>query len=191
MKLLLNERCASQKCALTRRRVRPGVRGKKPRSLSLYASQLLEKQKLRFFYLIKEKQFRKYLELAERTSLPTPEALVQLLERRLDNVVWRSGYSLSKTTARQLVSHGHFLVNGKRIKVPSYLVESGDLISIRPQSRGIKPFADLANRLERVQIPEWLEVNPDTFETKINRLPKLEDFNLPIDLSVVIDFCSR
>lgn len=191
MKLLLNERCASQKCAFTRRRIRPGVHGKKPRTLSLYARQLLEKQKLRFFYLLKEKQLRKYVEMAERANLPSPEALGQLLERRLDNVVWRAGYVPAKTTARQLVSHGHFLVNGRRVKVPSYLVSEGDLIAIRPQSRDIKPFEGLAERLKRVAIPEWLSVDQNTFETKIVRLPKLEDANLPIDLSVVIDFYSR
>jgi len=140
IKLLLNERCASQKCALTRRRVRPGMHGKKPRSLSLYGKQLLEKQKLRFLYLVSERQLANYVEQAQNSNLPAPEALVQFLERRLDNVVFRAGYLPARTMARQLVSHGHFLVNGKRVKTPSFLVNVGDVISIRPQSMDIKPF---------------------------------------------------
>lgn len=191
MKLLLNERCASQKCALTRRRIRPGIHGRKPKRQTLYGRQLLEKQRLRFLYMVSERQFRKYIEQAERSNLPTQEALVQFLERRLDNVVWRAGYVLAKTTARQLVSHGHFMVNGKRIKIPSYLVKEGDVISIRPQSRDIKPFEGLTERLKRVNIPDWLQIDSNNFETKIVRLPKLEEVELPIDLSVVIDFYSR
>jgi small subunit ribosomal protein S4 len=190
-KLLLNERCASQKCALTRRRVRPGMHGKKPRSLTLYAKQLLEKQKLRFIYLLKEKQLRRYVEMAERSKLNVQEALIQILERRLDNVIWRANFVTSKTMARQLVAHGHFLVNGRKTRIPSYLVEVGDVISIRPQSLKIKPFEGLAERLKRSTPPRWLSVDADSLEIKVIDLPKLEEVHLPVDLSVVIDFYSR
>ncbi len=191
MKILWNERCASPKCALIRRRTRPGVHGKKNRTLSVYARQLLEKQKLKYMYLLKERQLKNYFEKAQKSKTSTPEILVQLLERRLDNVVWRAGYVPAKTTARQLVAHGHFLVNGRRITIPSYQVDVGDIISIRPKSRGIALFHNLKERLMKYRPPSWLEVNPDTTETKIVRLPNLEDANLNIDLNVVIDFYNK
>ena len=190
-KLGLNERCLSQKCALVRRRVRPGVHGRKPKVLSLYGRQLLEKQRLKISYLLNEAKMKSYVELAKKAKKSAPEALIELLERRLDNVVWRAGYVPAKTTARQLVSHGHFLVNGRRVKTPSYLVNEGDIIEIRPQSKNIKPFEDLAQRLKFYHPPSWLLVDPSTFQTKVLKLPSANEIQHNFNLGLVIDFYSR
>lgn len=190
-KLLWNDRCSSVKCGLVRRRIRPGVHGHKSRSLSLYARQLLEKQKLRFSYLLSEKKLKNYVEMAFKFKESAPAALIELLERRLDNVIWRLGYVNSKLLAHQLVSHGHFLVNDKKIKSPSYLVQEGDIISIKPQSKNIKPFADLGQRLKFYQFPSWLSIDPNTFTAKVLKLPKAEEIQHNFNLSLIIDFYSR
>ncbi len=191
IKVGLNERCLSHKCALVRRRTRPGMHGRKPRVLSLYGRQLLEKQRLKIFYLINEAKMKNYVEMAKKAKKSAPEALIEILERRLDNVVWRAGYVPAKTMARQLVSHGHFLVNGKRMRSPSYLVEAGDIISLRPQSRDLKPFEDLVQRWKFYKPPSWLEINPQTLETKVLKLPSAEEIPHNFNLGLVIDFYSR
>lgn len=190
-KLLLNERCASNKCALIRRGTRPGVHGRKPRKLSEYARQLIEKQKLRFSYLLKEKQLKKYFKLAQKSKEPTDEALMKLLEKRLDNVIYRAGYVPAKTTARQLVVHGHFLVNGRKVNIPSFQVKPGDLIEIKPKSKELKIFKDLNLRLRKYQPPAWLEIDKEKFVTKVIREPQLEDIQTPVNLDLVINFYSR
>lgn len=190
-KIGLNERCLSSKCALSRRRFRPGFHGYKPRALSLYAKQLLEKQKVKISYLINEAKMKKYINLAKKSKKPAAEGLIELLERRLDNVVWRAGYVPAKTTARQLVAHGHFLVNGKRMKSPSYLVKEGDVITIRPQSLKIKNFNDLGQRLKFYKPPSWLAINPNNFETKVLKLPSASEIVHNFNLNLVIDFYSR
>lgn len=190
-KLLWNDRCSSVKCGLVRRRVRPGAHGHKTRPLSLYARQFLEKQKLRFSYLISEKKLKNYVTMAFKFKESAPAALIELLERRLDNVIWRLGYVNSKLLAHQLVSHGHFLVNGGKIKSSSYLVQEGDVISIKSQSKKIKPFADLDQRLKFYQPPSWLSMDPNTFTAKVLKLPKAEEIQHNFNLSLIIDFYSR
>lgn len=190
-KLLWNDRCSSTKCGLVRRRARPGAHGRKPKVLSLYARQLMEKQKVRFSYLLTEKKMKNYVNMAMKFRESAPMALIELLERRLDNVIWRLGYVNSKLMARQLVSHGHFLVNGKKIKSASYLVNEGDIISIKPQSKKIKPFADLNQRLKFYQPPSWLTIDSQTLEAKVLKLPKGEEIQHNFNLSLVIDFYSR
>jgi small subunit ribosomal protein S4 len=190
-KMLWNERCSSQKCGLVRRRQRPGMHGHKPRALSLYGRQLLEKQRLKFSYLLNEAKLKNYVKLAKKSKKSAPQALIELLERRLDNVIWRLGYVPSKLTARQLVSHGHFLVNGRRVKTPSYLVEEGDVIEIRPQSKDIKPFENLAQRLKFYQPPSWLEIDKENFKAKVLKLPSAEEISHNFNLPLVIDFYSR
>lgn len=190
-KMMWNERCSSNKCGLTRRRTRPGVHGHKPRNLSLYARQLLEKQKLKFSYLLNERKMKNYVELAKKSKKSAPLALIEILERRLDNVIWRLGYVPSKLTARQLVSHGHFLVNGKRMTSPSYLVNEGDVIEVRPQSRNIKPLENIEQRLKFHQVPSWLEIDPSTLKAKVLRLPSGEEIQHNFNLPLVIDFYSR
>lgn len=190
-KMMWNERCSSHKCGLVRRKIRPGVHGHKSRSLSIYGRQLLEKQRLRFSYLINERKMKNYVEMAKKSKKSAPLALIELLERRLDNVIWRLGYVSSKLTARQLVSHGHFLVNGKRIKSSSYLVKEGDIIEIRPQSRNIKLFEGLKERLKFQQIPNWLEIDQETFQSKVLKLPQAEEIQHNFNLPLIIDFYSR
>ena len=141
-KIGLNERCMGHKCALDRRRVRPGQHGKRMKVISQYARELIEKQKIKYYYLLKEKQLRQYIERAQKSQEPAPNALVKELERKLDNIVYLLGFSPSKTGAHQLVAHGHFLVNGKRIKSGNHLVQVGDVIEVRPGSADIKPIKD-------------------------------------------------
>lgn len=191
IKVGLNERCLSHKCALVRRRIKPGAHGRKPKVLTPYGRQLLEKQRLKTFYLATEKQMKRYIKMAEKAKKSAPEALLEILERRLDNVIWRLGYVLSKTTARQLVSHGHFLLNGKKFNIPSYLVKPGDVIEIRPQSRGIQPFKDLADRLKNYHPPAWLSIDKQNFRGEVIRYPNYEEIQHDFDLPLVIDFYSR
>jgi small subunit ribosomal protein S4 len=190
-KMLWNERCSSSKCGFVRRRQRPGVHGRKPRSLSLYGKQLLEKQRLRFSYLLNETKLKNYVKLAKKSKKSAPQALIEFLERRLDNVIWRLGYATSKLAARQLVGHGHFLVNGRRIKTPSYLVEEGDVIEIRSQSKNIKPFENLAQRLKFQQPLSWLEIDKENFKAKVLKLPSAGEISHNFNLPLVIDFYSR
>lgn len=191
IKVGLNERCLSHKCALVRRRSRPGMHGKKAKVLTLYGKQLLEKQRLKIFYLVNETQMKKYVEMAKKSQKSAPEALIEILERRFDNVIWRLGYVPHKTTARQLVSHGHFLLNGRRFNIPSYLVEPGDFIEIRPQSLDISPFKDLKERLKNYQPPAWLKIDPNTFKGEVLRYPRYEEIQHNFNLPLVIDFYSR
>jgi len=190
-KMLWNDRCASGKCGLSRRKYPPGVHGRKSRSLSAYARQLLEKQRLKLSYLINETKMKNYVALAKKSKKSAPLALIEILERRLDNIIWRLGISSSKLEARQLVSHGHFLVNGKRIKSPSYLVEVGDIIEIRPQSRNIKNFRDLSRRLNFYKPPSWIEIDKQNFSAKVIRLPQAKEIEHNFNLSLVIDYYSR
>jgi small subunit ribosomal protein S4 len=190
-KMLWNERCASGKCGLVRRKYPPGVHGRKSRSLSAYARQLLEKQRLKFSYLINETKMKNYVALAKKSKKSAPLALIEILERRLDNVIWRLGITNSKLEARQLVSHGHFLLNGKRVKSSSYLVEVGDVIEIRPQSRNIKNFKNLSQRLNFYQPPNWLQVDKEKFSFKVVKLPQAEEIEHNFNLSLVIDYYSR
>lgn len=190
-KLLWNERCMSGRCALDRRRSRPGVHGAKPKILSPYAKELLEKQKVKLFYLLKEKQLRNLVKAVLKTKEPAPDALVRLLEQGLVNVAWLAGYVPSKTAVKQLISHGHFKVSGKRIKSAHYLVKIGDIIEIREQSKKLSLFRDLAERLQRYTAPAWLRFDSKTFKTEVVRRPELEEINLPFNLRLVIDFYSR
>lgn len=190
-KLLLNERCSSYKCALSRRKTKPGSHGSKPRATSLYARQLLEKQKLKFYYQIKEKQLKHYVAMALKAAEPAPPALMQLLERRLDNVVWLAGLVPSRTTARQLTTHGHFLVNGRRLDVPAYLVNSGDVIELREKSKTSPFFKQQSARLDKYQPPAWLQLDPAKFRVEVARLPQAEEIQVPFDFKLVIDFYSR
>lgn len=190
-KVLLNERCASGKCALDRRRKKPGMHPQKRRPLSQYGKELLEKQKLRYSYLLKEKQIKNLAKKALRSKEPAPSALIKMLERKFSNVIWLLGLAPSKTTAKQFISHGHFFVNGKRIKSHSYFVEPGDTIEIREQSKEIKTLKDTADRLRKYAPPAWLKIDPQTLKAEVLRSPELEEINSPINLNLVIDFYSR
>jgi len=190
-KLLLNDRCASPKCALTRRRTRPGQHGTKIRLLSEYGKELIEKQKVKFYYLLRERQMKRYFLMAEKMSEPTPQALAKILERRLDNIVYRLGFFSSRPQARQAVVHGHIFVNGKRVDRPSYLVEIGDVISIRPQSLKNGLFEGIRERIKRYKPPSFLELDKEKLEGKLIKEPILEELKLPFNFSLIVEFYGR
>jgi small subunit ribosomal protein S4 len=190
-KFLLNERCASPKCALSRRRTRPGQHGSKIRILSEYGKELVEKQKVKFYYLLRERQMKKYFKLAEKAKEPTPIALAKILEKRLDNIVFRAGFFNSKPQARQAVVHGHIFVNGKKLDRPSYLVEIGDVISPNPRSLKKGIFNGIYDRIKKYQPPSWIELNKEKLEAKIVGEPVIEELKLPFDYSLVVEFYGR
>ncbi len=182
---------------LQRRNYPPGQHGRlkgRRRKLSEYGLRLMEKQKLKFLYGgLREKQFKRYFDMAAKSKENTGEALLQILERRLDNVVYRLGFAVTRRQARQLVAHGHILVNGKKVNIPSYLVEPGDVIEIKPSSRDI-PF--LKENLENVDprsIPDWLELDRDNFRGKVLKLPENVQgyLEVPVNLQYVIEFYSK
>lgn len=153
--------------------------------------QLREKQRLKRMYGLLEKQFRRYFTMAERSRDVTGEALLTLLERRLDNMVYRLGLARSRAEARQLVRHRHFLVNGKKVNVPSYLTEAGDEIQIREKSRSKDVFKSALEFAERRGTPEWLEINADTFTGKIVKLPAREELGIPVNERLVVELYSK
>lgn len=183
-------RCNSPKCALERREVKPGAHGASRRGKkSEYGEQLNEKQKIRFSYGLRESQIRKIFEAASKKAGITGNVIVQLLERRLDNVVFRLGLAPSRSVARQLINHGHIMVNGKKVTIPSFSVKTGEKITIRPQSKDQVIFKDLSENLLKYVAPLWLNINPEKLEGKIISLPADTDF--PFDINMVVDFYSK
>lgn len=190
VKLFLKaERCGSAKCATVRRPYRPGAHGKKRRPLSEVGRQLSEKQKIRFSYGIREAQLRRLFSRAAASSNITSQMIIALLERRLDNIVYRLGLAPSRSVARQLVGHGHFMVNNRKVTIPSYEVGLGDVVSIRPQSRNHPAFGDLEIRLKKYEPPQWLELNKNEKEGKMTAVPQGEDASLNVDL--VVDYYAK
>ncbi|UCG29504.1 MAG: 30S ribosomal protein S4 [candidate division WOR-3 bacterium] len=189
---LRGSRCYTDKCAFTRRGYPPGTHGRVGRrKLTSYATQLREKQKVKAVYGILEQQFRKTFTMAARISGNTGENLLSLLERRLDNVVYQLGIASSRTQARQLVRHGHIMVNGKKVDIPSYLVKTGQEIKLADkQKKNPEVLKSLEERdLER--IVGWLKIDKDTFTGTVLRYPKRDDITLPIQESLVIEFYSK
>ncbi len=183
-------RSATGKSAIVRRPSRPGQHGAaRRRAGSEFARQLLEKQKLRFTYGVREAQMKKYFTIAMKSDESTGAALVTLLERRLDNVVYRLGLAPSRSVARQVVGHGHIQVDGKRVSAPSAQTYIGDVVRIRPQSKDYAPFKDLAERLKKADAPAWLSVNAETAEGTVKALPK--DVDTSFDISLVVDYYSK
>ncbi len=193
---LKGEKCFSPKCPMVRKPYKPGNKTKRPRILSEYGRQLLEKQKVRWTYGIRESQMRKYFDLAKKLvknkkGIALDEAFIQELERRLDNVVFRSGFGVSRAQARQLVSHGHFSVNGRKITIPSYQVKEGDLVEIMENSIKIKLVEDIKKRIEKFNLTPWLEYLKGKIGVKVKRLPILDDTANEFDLNLVVEFYSR
>ncbi len=192
MKLYLKgDRCYSDKCAIDRRGYAPGQHGQGRRKLSEYGIQLREKQKAKRIYGVLERQFRKYYEMAERMKGVTGENLLQLLERRLDNVVYRLGLASSRAEARQLVRHGHFKVNGRKVNIPSYLVDVGDVITVKEKSRNSKRIKELVERAQDRTVPDWLQINYESLEGKVIELPTKEHIDIPIEEHLIVEFYSR
>ncbi|AEM79576.1 SSU ribosomal protein S4P [Thermoanaerobacter thermohydrosulfuricus] len=190
MKLYLKgDKCYTDKCPVARRGYAPGQHGQEKKKLTNYGMQLREKQKLKRYYGVLERQFVRYYEEAERMKGITGENLLQLLERRLDNVVYRLGFAASRPQARQLVSHGHIEVNGKKVDIPSFLVKPGDVISVREKSRSMEL---IKNNLEVSRnVPDWLELNKDAFEGRVVSLPRREHIDLPIQEHLIVELYSK
>ena len=191
MKLYLKgDRCYTDKCAITKRAYAPGQHGTSRRKLSNYGIQLREKQKAKRFYGVLESQFRKYFEIADKQTGITGENLLRLLESRLDNVVYRLGFASSRAEARQLVVHGHFRVNGKKVDIPSYLVSAGDIISVKERSKSSDKFRSLVENFKG-NVPEWLTVDMEKLEGTVLSLPSREDIDLPIAENLIVELYSR
>lgn len=190
---LKGERCYTEKCAVEKRHWAPGQHGKDYHTKLLgYGLQLREKQKVKRMYGVLEDQFRVYFARAERQRGITGENLLTLLERRLDNVVYRLGFATSRAQARQLVRHGHILVNGKRVNIPSYLVKLNDLISIHPSSVKNQLIARAVETIPtRGGVPSWLELEPETMRGKILSLPKREHIQVPIEEQLIVELYSK
>lgn len=193
MKLFLKgERCYGEKCAIDRRNVPPGQHGKGRRARLLgYGLQLREKQKVRRMYGVLERQFRRYFEKADRQKGVTGETLLQLLERRLDNVVYRLGFAASRPQARQLVRHGHFTVNGRRTNVPSFSVNAGDVIAVRPSSAKNPAIAYAMEEVKGRGIPEWLELDGENLSGSLTAAPTREQLNLPVQEQLIVELYSK
>jgi len=188
---LKGDRCYSDKCAYDRRSYPPGQHGQLRRKFSDYGNQLREKQKAKRMYGLLEKQFRRYFWEADRKRGITGENLLILLERRLDNIVYRLGFASSRNQARQLVGHNHFVVNGKRVNVPSFLVSPGEVIEVREKSRKIPPINEAMDAVERLGVPSWLELNKDNYQGKVNALPERKDLTMPIQEQLIVELYSR
>lgn len=192
MKLFLKgTRCATAKCAFAKRSFSPGQHGKKKGKLSNYGLQLREKQKVKKIYGILEKQFRNYFEKAAKTRGVTGEVLLQFLERRLDNVIFQAGFALSRSSARQIVSHGHILVNGRKVDIPSYLVREKDVIEVVQKENIIKKIRDTYEVVKDRGTTSWMAVDTKSLKIQISRLPRREDIQLPIQEQLIIELYSK
>ncbi len=180
MKLFLKgDRCYTDKCAIERRNYAPGQHGQGRSKVSDYGTQLREKQRVKRTYGLLEKQFRAYFQKADRMKGVTGENLLVLLERRLDSIVYRLGFATSRNEARQLVRHGHFLVNGRKVNIPSYLVRPGDEIVLREKSRSIARISEALDGVMRRGIPSWVELDRDNFKGVVKTLPVREEMTTP------------
>lgn len=187
---LKGERCTSKKCAIERRPNVPGVHGASRKKATEYSLQLREKQKVKKAYGLLEKQFRTYYEMAnnQRTGI-VGENMLSLLERRLDNVVYRMGIGASRKESRQIVNHGHITVNGKTVNIPSYLVKVDDIIAIKENKKELPMFKDLKD--VKIVMPKWLEFNTEKLTGKINALPQRDDIDLNIREHLIIELYSK
>jgi small subunit ribosomal protein S4 len=192
MKLFLKgERCLTSKCALERRAYPPGQHGQGRTKRSDYGLQLREKQKVRRMYGVLEKQFRLYYQRAARMRGVTGENLLQLLERRLDNAVYRLGMATSRKDARQLVSHGHLLINGRRVDIPSIQVKEGDVIEVRERSKKLTRIEGSLELKAAGETPAWLELDRDAMKATVKALPTRDDIQLPIQESLIVELYSK
>ena len=192
---LKGERCLSVKCSIIRKPYPPGQKKKRrARALSEYGKELREKQKMKNWYNLRERQFKKYVKsvLNARGKVKDASALlVKILETRLDNVVFKLGFASSRVLARQMISHGHFLVNDKPMNIPSYLAKRGDRITLKPKSNKKVVFQNLSLTLKKRIAPSWLEMNVEKMEGKVLRDPGLEDIIPPAEISSIFEFYSR
>ena len=193
MKLFLKgERCYTEKCRYERRSYPPGQHGQaRRRKRSDYGEQLREKQKVKRIYGIAERQFRGYYYKASRMKGVTGDNLIQLLERRLDNVIYRMGFASDHAEARQLVRHGHFKVNGRRVNIPSYLVRGNDAVEVGESSRTVTRIVEALGAVERRGVPRWIELDKDAFKGVVKTMPARDDVTLPIREQLIVELYSK
>lgn len=190
MKLFLKgDRCYTDKCAFARRGYAPGQHGQSRKKISNYGLQLREKQKARRIYGILEGQFRNYYEKADKMKGITGENLLRLLELRLDNVVFKLGYGNSRVEARQLVNHGHFLVNGNKVDIASYKVSVNDVITVKEKSRSTEKFKTFAENPK--PLPAWLQLNSENFEAKVLAEPNRSEIDVPVNETLIVELYSK
>ena len=187
---LKGDKCYKQSCPFEKRPVAPGQHGASRKKVSEYGLQLREKQKTKRIYGVLEGQFRQYYVKADKMKGVTGENMLSLLERRLDNVVFRMGIAASRTQARQIVTHGHFTVNGKNVNIPSYSVKAGDVIAVKENSRDNKFFAEI-KQMQKGTMPKWVDFNPDTLEGKVIALPVREDIDAQIAEHMIVELYSK
>lgn len=188
---LKGDRCYTEKCAIERRKYPPGQHGQGYRKLSDYGVQLREKQKVRKIYGLLEREFRRYFYEAERKKGITGEILLQFLETRLDNMVYRMGFTPNRREARQLVNHGHFLVNGKKVDIPSYEIKSGYFIEVKESSRNVPEVIDSISKAEHRGIPPWVEVDSANMRGKVLHIPTREEIQLPVQEQLIVELYSK
>ena len=189
--MLKGDKCIGAKCTFERRKFPPGNRSRRGSRTTSYLLQIREKQKLKHMYGLFEKQFRNTFKIAEKKKGPTGDNLLLLLERRLDNLVFRACFGSSRQQARQLVRHGHVHVNNRKVNIPSFRVNEGDTIVIKERSRKIYPILKSMGRLENIILPEWFTVDQDNFLIKTNRLPEITDLEVPVNLQIIIELYSK
>ena len=188
---LKGDRCYTDKCAMNNRAFAPGQHGQGRSKTSEYGQQLREKQKAKRFYGVLESQFRSYFEMAERRPGKTGDNLLSILESRLDNVVYRMGFAMSRAEARQMVSHGHITVNGRKVNIPSYQVKTGMVIALKETSRGIEKIKANIEANAFRPAPKWLEYDANNAMAKVVALPTREDIDLPIEVHLIVELYSK
>ncbi|MEW5783729.1 MAG: 30S ribosomal protein S4 [Bacillota bacterium] len=188
---LKGDRCYSDKCSVSRHTYPPGEHGQGRQKFSEYGQQLREKQKARRIYGVMERQFRRYFKEADRRKGVTGEILLQLLESRLDNVVYRLGLGRSRPEARQLVNHGHFAVNGRKVDIPSYLTRTGDVITVREKSRKLPVFKQIAEARDQQGTVDWLQVDFEKLEGRVIRVPRRDEIEVPLSEHLIVELYSR
>ena len=188
---LKGSRCYSDKCSITRRNYAPGQNGQKKSKISEYGTQLREKQKTKAFYGVGEKQFRRYFDMASTSKGKTGEVLLQILESRLDNVVYRLGFASSRAQARMLVTHGAFEVNGHKVDIPSYLVKAGDVIAVREIRKDNGAIKIAVEENGSRPVPAWLEKDQEKLSGKVVRLASREDVDIPVEEHLIVELYSK
>lgn len=189
---LKGDRCYTDKCSVDVRAYPPGQHGQdRRRQQSEYGTQSREKQKTRRYYGVLESQFRKYFAMAEQKKGVTGEVLLQILESRLDNVVYRLGFAMSRPEARQLVTHGHFIVNGRKVNIPSYLVKAGDVITLKESSRSLVKFKTVIEANASRVPPRWLDFDANTLQGRVINLPNRDEIDFPVNEQLIVELYSK
>lgn len=190
---LKGDKCMSEKCPMNNPKVKiPGPHGDRRRKLTEYGTQLREKQKTKRYYGVMERQFANYFDMATKVKgMTTGEALLQILERRLDNVVYRLGFAMSRAEAKQFVNHGHFTVNGKKVNIPSYLIKEGDVVAMTDKSKDSDKIKGVLEANSAKPVVKWIEKDSENVKGKIVALPTVEDIDLPIEVHLIVELYSK